>query len=90
MIKAIITDFDGTLVDTFEANLKAYQEAFVSVGLSLTSDDYKKCYGFRFDRFMQAMNITDIQTIEQIKELKKEKAITQEEYIELLNKLIVG
>lgn len=28
--------------------------------------------------------------IEQIKELKKEKAITQEEYIELLNKLIVG
>lgn len=72
MIKAIITDFDGTLVDTFEANLKAYQEAFVNVGLSLTSDDYKKCYGFRFDRFMQAMNITDIQTIEQIKELKKE------------------
>lgn len=28
--------------------------------------------------------------IEEIKELKKEKAITQEEYIELLNKLIVG
>ncbi len=28
--------------------------------------------------------------IEQIKELKKDKAITQEEYIELLNKLIVG
>ena len=28
MIKAIITDFDGTLVDTFEANFRAYQEAF--------------------------------------------------------------
>lgn len=28
--------------------------------------------------------------IEQIKELKKDKSITQEEYIELLNKLIVG
>ena len=27
-IKLIITDFDGTLVDTFEANLCAYQEAF--------------------------------------------------------------
>lgn len=28
--------------------------------------------------------------IEEIKELKKDKAITQEEYVELLNKLIVG
>ena len=28
MIKAIITDFDGTLVDTVEANLRAYQQAF--------------------------------------------------------------
>lgn len=26
MIRAIITDFDGTLVDTFDANLKAYQK----------------------------------------------------------------
>ena len=34
-IKLIITDFDGTLVDTFEANLCAYQEAFVSCGLQL-------------------------------------------------------
>ena len=28
MLKAIISDFDGTLVDTFKANLMAYQEAF--------------------------------------------------------------
>lgn len=27
MIRAIITDFDGTLVDTFDANLKAYQKS---------------------------------------------------------------
>ena len=72
MIKAIITDFDGTLVDTFEANLKAYQEAFVNVGLSLTSDDYKKCFGYRFERFMQVVGINDEGIIAQIKELKKE------------------
>ena len=28
MIKVIISDFDGTLVDTFEANYHAYQKAF--------------------------------------------------------------
>ena len=33
MIRAIITDFDGTLVDTFDANLKAYQKAFGEVGV---------------------------------------------------------
>ena len=53
MIKAIITDFDGTLVDTFEANLRAYQQAFADQGLSLTSDTYRECFGYRFERFMR-------------------------------------
>ena len=38
MIKGIITDFDGTLVDTFEANLRAYQKAFNDIGLDLTAE----------------------------------------------------
>lgn len=72
MIKAIITDFDGTLVDTFEANLRAYQEAFFQVGINLTAEKYKECFGFRFDRFMSAMGITDDATASRIKELKKD------------------
>lgn len=71
MIKAIITDFDGTLVDTFEANLKAYQEVFYSVGLQLTEDKYRECFGFRFDRFMTAMGIFDDPVATNIKEAKK-------------------
>lgn len=71
MIKAIITDFDGTLVDTFEANLKAYQEAFYQEGLTLTDDKYRECFGFRFDRFMQAMGVTNDITATRIKEYKK-------------------
>lgn len=39
MITTIITDFDGTLVDTFEANLRAYQQAFNSVGKKLTAEN---------------------------------------------------
>lgn len=72
MIKAIITDFDGTLVDTFEANLRAYQKAFQEVGLSLTSDRYSECFGYRYDRFMQEMGVTDKTVADTIKELKKQ------------------
>lgn len=72
MIKAIITDFDGTLVDTFEANLRAYQDAFYAVGLTLTAEKYRECFGYRFDCFMTAMAIKDETTANKIKELKKE------------------
>lgn len=71
MIKAIITDFDGTLVDTFEANLKAYQRAFSEVGIALTAEQYRKCFGFRFDRFMTAMGVYDENLANRIKEIKK-------------------
>ena len=71
MIKAIITDFDGTLVDTFQANLHAYQEAFFSVGKTLTHERYKECFGFRFERFMSAMGITDESEARKIREAKK-------------------
>ena len=72
MISAIITDFDGTLVDTFEANLRAYQKAFNGVGLDLTAEKYRQCFGFRFERFMTAVGITDEKTWNYIREAKKE------------------
>ena len=72
MISAIITDFDGTLVDTFEANLHAYQKAFNGVGLNLTAEKYRQCFGFRFERFMTAVGITDEQKRNYIREAKKE------------------
>ena len=71
MGKAIITDFDGTLVDTFEANLRAYQKAFQEVGLNLTAERYRECFGYRYDRFMQEMGVTDKTIADSIKELKK-------------------
>lgn len=59
MIKLVVTDLDGTLVNTFEANYKAYKYAFEHVNLTLSKDKYKKCFGLRFDDFMKKMNITD-------------------------------
>ena len=72
MIKAIITDFDGTLVDTFEANLRAYQKAFGDVNMSLTAEKYRECFGYRFERFMMATAVNDDKTANYIKEAKKE------------------
>jgi len=71
MIKAIITDFDGTLVDTFEANYAAYSMAFKQSGLEISREQYHTCYGLRFDAFMNTMKIddTDIRS-----KIKKEKA----------------
>ena len=73
MIRAIITDFDGTLVDTFEANLRAYQSAFAEMGITLTTEKYRKCFGFRFDKFMETMGINDSDMSNNIRSIKKER-----------------
>ena len=61
-VKLLITDCDGTLVDTFEANFLAYQKAFAMFGLELTEQQYRDCFGFRFDDFMSHMGINDNDT----------------------------
>ncbi len=69
-IQLMITDFDGTLVNTFRANYMAYSKAFEEVGLNLSEEDYRRCFGYRYERFMDAMGITDATAIARIKELK--------------------
>ena len=72
MIRAIITDFDGTLVDTFAANLQAYQRAFREEGLILSEEKYRECFGLRFEDFMKRAGIVDDAVAGSIRELKKE------------------
>lgn len=69
-IKLIISDFDGTLVDTFKANYLSYNQAFKEVGLTLSENTYRNCFGLRFDEFMSNMNIFDENTKNTIKKLK--------------------
>ena len=56
-MKAIISDFDGTLFDTAEANFLAYQDSFRKNGLTLTKEDYNRFFGLRFDSLMNALNV---------------------------------
>ena len=73
MIKAIITDFDGTVADTFEANYQSYRDVFVSEGLTLGREQYRECYGLRFDSFMERMGISDADMRERIRHGKAER-----------------
>ena len=89
MIRAIITDFDGTLVDTFEANLRAYQKSFSECGIKLTEEKYRACFGLRFDAFMSRMAVFDEQKACRIKELKKEFYPQYFDYL-VPNKTLIG
>lgn len=72
MIKAIITDLDGTLVDTFDANFMSYRKSFAEIGYELSLDSYRMCFGLRFDDFMAQMGIVSSLEKKKIQEMKKE------------------
>jgi beta-phosphoglucomutase len=44
-----ITDLDGTLCDTKEANIAAYQLAFADAGVAFDEEAYRQHFGLRFD-----------------------------------------
>lgn len=66
----IISDFDGTLVDTQEANFQAYKKVLSHFNIFLTEDMYHRLFGMRLKEFMQYIGINDANMIEQIKEMK--------------------
>ena len=73
MIKAFITDFDGTLANTFEANYASYKVAFKEeTGIDFDKQFYKDSFGLRIDDICHNLGIND-QNI--VKEIKKAKAI---------------
>ncbi len=45
MIKAILFDFNGVIIDDERVQMKAYQEILKADGLELTEDDYFSCMG---------------------------------------------
>lgn len=74
MIKGIITDFDGTLVDTLYANTISYVNTFKKNGYNISKDQYIKCFGLRYDDLCDALNIPNEQSLrDKIKSDKKEE-----------------
>lgn len=69
-IKLLISDFDGTLVDTFSANYMSYRKAFAEHGLYLSESQYRACFGLRFDEFMKEVGVVDMNISNRIREAK--------------------
>ena len=73
VIKAILFDLDGTLVDTKEANYEAYQKAFLKVGVVLTRRDYDENFGLCFSDMVKIIfPLSNIKEREIIKKLKSQ------------------
>lgn len=51
MIKAIIFDFDGTIIDTETAWYIAFRDAYKTHGVDLTLEQYSKCLGTSLHSF---------------------------------------
>lgn len=63
MIRYIITDFDGTLVDTKQANMMAYEEAFNENGYEFSDELYEKAFGLRFDDMCDMLGVSQNKTV---------------------------
>lgn len=85
MIKYIITDFDGTLVDTLEANMLAYKAAFEICGYNFSEEEYKKAYGYRFDDMCNCLGVTENKKIRE--KIKGEK---QKQYPKYFDKIKIN
>lgn len=69
-IKGLISDLDGTLVDTFEANYQTYKVVFKMHNIDMSRQFYEENFGLRIDDLCKKLNIIDKDEINTIK-LKK-------------------
>lgn len=87
-IKLIISDLDGTLFDTKEANRQAYEKAFKLSGVTFDENIYNNSFGLRFDEMMDNQGIHDPFIRKQIQVSKKELYPLFFKFIRLNNSLL--
>ena len=72
-IKLILLDFDGTLVDTKEANAGAYIEALAEAGIIIDKQEYlDKYFGMRCIEFMRCVGLKSDEDIRAVRRRKIE------------------
>lgn len=72
-IKLLLIDFDGTLVDTRQANYRAYKSVLKEVGYELDEDQYlSEYFGMRSGEFMRLLGLTDSYQIDSLRRKKIE------------------
>lgn len=71
-VRCFIFDLDGTLVDTYKANYRAYREAFREAGVTFTAKQYRQFFGWRLDDWVKKI-IPEIDK-GQLEKLKEDKS----------------
>jgi beta-phosphoglucomutase len=70
-IELIISDFDGTLVDTQMANFLSYNEILKDYNIQLTEAMYNNYWGLRLPEFLSNLGLEDVNIVKQIRESKR-------------------
>lgn len=71
--KLLLIDFDGTLVDTRQANYRAYRDVLKEIGIELDEELYlRNYYGMRCGEFLRRMGLTDSYEIDRLRRRKIE------------------
>ncbi|MFR9534106.1 MAG: HAD family phosphatase [Rikenellaceae bacterium] len=72
-IKLLLIDFDGTLVDTRQANYRAYRDVLKEVNFDLDEEEYLNTFfGMRCGEFMRRLGFTDSYEIDRMRRRKIE------------------
>ncbi len=83
-IKVLLIDFDGTLVDTRQANYRAYRDVMKEVNFDLDEEQYlTEFFGMRCGEFMRKLGFTDSYEIDSLRRRKIEIYPNHFEIIEL-------
>ena len=73
VISGIIFDLDGTLIDTFDTQLKSWREAFEKIGSTLDTDKFTNNFGKSYKDFTFSIDpsLTNLDIDEVIQTNKK-------------------
>jgi len=76
MIKAILMDFNGVVIDDEPIQMKAYQEILADHGVALTDDDYYSALGMDDRRFVESAfsRAGKEVTLERVREITRAKS----------------
>ncbi len=71
--RLLLLDFDGTLVDTRQANFRAYRDVLGEIRIKLDETTYfNEYFGMRCGEFLRLMGLTDSYEIDRIRRRKIE------------------
>ncbi len=88
--KLLLLDFDGTLVDTRQANFRAYRDVLAELNIELDEETYlREYFGMRCGEFLRRMGLTDSYQIDSLRRRKIEIYPTHFDTVKL-NEWLLG